>query len=131
MADLDELLAQARDADPGDRIDFRDPIAAHGEDAIDPMTDWLDDPRLAAFAIRVLARVGSEPANRTATIEALRSVDPEEVPPHIARDIAGALATLEPRARRSGGGSAIGKPGQPGRAYWVMRTSPWEPAFVW
>ena len=53
---LDALLAQAQTAAPMDRIELRDPIAAYGELAIDAMTDWLGDPRLAAFAIRVLER---------------------------------------------------------------------------
>jgi len=34
MNDLDELLAEARAADASDRIEFRDPIASHGETAI-------------------------------------------------------------------------------------------------
>ena len=58
---LDELLAQARQAEPLDRITFRDPIAAYGTTAIDVMTDWLADLRLAAFAIRVLERIGQQP----------------------------------------------------------------------
>lgn len=66
MEDLEQLLTEARDADPGDRINLRDPIAAHGEVAIDAMTDWLGDSRLAAFAIRVLERIGREPAGWTA-----------------------------------------------------------------
>lgn len=55
---LAALLAEARDADPAHRIDWRDPIAAHGAAAIEAVGPWLKDPTLAAFAIRVIARVG-------------------------------------------------------------------------
>lgn len=49
-ADLETHLARARDASGMDRIELRDPIAAHGEAAIDALTAWLADARLAAFA---------------------------------------------------------------------------------
>ena len=55
---LTALLADARNADPAHRIDWRDPIAAHGAAAIEAVTPWLKDPSLAAFAIRVIARAG-------------------------------------------------------------------------
>ncbi len=40
---LDDLLQAAAAADPMDRIEFRDRIAAHGEPAIEAMADWLVD----------------------------------------------------------------------------------------
>ncbi len=43
-AGLQDVLAQAQVADPGRRILLRDSIAAHGESAIEAMTDWLADP---------------------------------------------------------------------------------------
>ena len=49
MADLDALLVSAKTASPPERIQFRDPIAAHGTDAIATMTDWLSDARLGGF----------------------------------------------------------------------------------
>ena len=55
---LATLLARAQEADPQHRIDFRDPIAAHGAAGIEAITPWLKDPALAAFAIRVIARAG-------------------------------------------------------------------------
>ena len=76
---LDALLAQAQTAAPMDRIDLRDPIAAYGEQAIDAMTDWLGDPRLAAFAIRVLERIAREPANREAVVATLAAVDQDQL----------------------------------------------------
>jgi hypothetical protein len=139
MSELDDLLDEASDADPGDRIDLRDPIAAHGEVAIDAMTDWLADPRLAAFAIRVLERIGRDPGQRPAVLRALTAVDRTELPPHLVGDLDGALAALGARsgsARSAGSGGSRptrppGTPGQPGRGYWVMRTSPWERPYIW
>lgn len=55
---LAKLLARAEDAEPANRIDWRDPIAAHGAAAIEAVTPWLKVPNLAAFAIRVIARAG-------------------------------------------------------------------------
>jgi hypothetical protein len=140
VSQLDDLLAQAREADRADRINLRDPIAAVGESAIEPMTDWLGDPQLAAFAIRVLERIGREPTERSAVIAVLRAVDRTELPPHLIGDLDTSLmalggSTIQTRRERSpsGGGTMRppGMPGVPGRGYWVMRTSPWERPYIW
>jgi hypothetical protein len=139
MDNLDQLLDRARAADPGERILLRDPIAEHGELAIDAMTDWLGDPRLAAFAVRVLERVGRDQSGRTAVVAVLQGVDRSYLPEHIARDVERTLAALAgDRAatrgrpsRRAGQPRSPGTPGVPGRGYWVMRTSPAERAYVW
>jgi hypothetical protein len=55
---LATLIDRAEHADPADRIDLRDPIAAHGAAAIDAVAPWLKVPTLAAFAIRVIAKAG-------------------------------------------------------------------------
>ena len=68
---LATLLARAEGADPADRIDLRDPIAAHGSEAIEAVTPWLKVPALAAFAIRVIARAGLD-GERDAAQAALR-----------------------------------------------------------
>jgi hypothetical protein len=141
LSELDDLLTRAREADPGDRINLRDPIAAHGELAIEAMTDWLGDSRLAAFAIRVLERVGREPALRPDVVDVLVSVDRTELPEHLIGDLDRALTSLDvptrPSARRrSPTGQAArdrpkGTPGVRGRGYWAMRTSPWERPYIW
>lgn len=140
MTDLDDLLLQAREADPGERILLRDRIAAHGEDAIEAMTDWLGDPRLAAFAVRVLERIGGDLLARPSVIEVLQAIDREEWPGHLAGDVSRTLAALgaspvASRARRPSSGTVQPRPpGEPGRrgiGYWVMRTSPWERPFIW
>lgn len=141
MSDLEALLSEAREADPADRIVLRDPIAGYGELAIEAMTDWLGDPRLAAFAIRVLERIGADQAQRTAVADVLAAVDRTELPTHLIGDLDRALSTLgvptrSTSQRRSGGDRAprdrpIGLPGRDGIGYWVMRTSPWERLFIW
>lgn len=135
---LNELLADARDAAPATRIELRDPIANFGTLAVDAMTDWLGDERLAAFAIRVLERIGQDHANQGAVLDVFEAVDRDELPPHLASDLDQALAKLgQPRAApRAGPRSAtvsrpIGLQGVAGRGYWVMRTSPWERPYIW
>jgi hypothetical protein len=136
---LDDLLDQARQADPAHRIEFRNAIALHGEAAIDAMTDLLGDERLAAFAIRVLERIGQVHLDRPAVVTALRAVNRQDLPDHLAGDLDWALNALgaDPsrapaRSSASGSGTrSVGSPGAPGRGYWVMRTSPWERAYVW
>jgi hypothetical protein len=137
MSDLDDLLERARTAEPGDRILLRDAIVAHGELAIDAMTEWLGDARLAAFAVRVLEFIAREAGVRQAVVDVLESVDREDAPAAVAGDIDRALAALtkglpRPRARSGGaGGRPVPSPGVPGRGYWLMRTSQWERGYVW
>jgi hypothetical protein len=137
-AALGEVLAAAADADPATRIEFRDPIAAHGDDAIEAMTDWLADERLAAFAIRVLMKIGAAPVTRDTVVAVLDAVDREELPAHLARDLDQALLTVAGPRPASRAGSRVapprrptGRPGVAGRGYWVMRTSQWERPYVW
>lgn len=54
---IEDLLARARYASPNDRIDMRDEIAAHGVDAVEAMGEWLADPELCRFAVRVIGKV--------------------------------------------------------------------------
>ena len=130
--DLPSLLGAAADADPGERITFRDPIAAHGEAAIEAMTDWLADPRLAAFAIRVLERIGKNAQSSDAVGAVLVAVDREELPTHLIRDVDQALLSLGKRAPNPRSTQrSNGVPGVAGRGYWVMRTSPWERPYIW
>lgn len=138
--DLEELLALARDADPAERIKFRDSIAAHGDVAVEAMIDWLGDPRLAAFAIRVLEKIGRQPIHRSIAIAALVGIDRTALPVHIAGDLDWTLTALGYSApqlarRRSARPASTDRPsGMPGvrnRGYWVMRTSQWERPFIW
>jgi hypothetical protein len=137
-ASLEDILVEAEQADPSDRINHRDAIAAHGDAAIEAMTDWLGDERLAAFAIRVLERIGRDTGNRQAVVDVLAAVDRAELPTHLAGDVDRALSGLGlPKAparaqvRLSDGARPVGTPGVAGRGYWVMRTSPWERPYIW
>ena len=67
---LDDVLRAAREAGPSDRIGFRDQLAAFGEDVVEPMAQWLTEPRLGAFAVRVLEQVGRDPACRATVCSA-------------------------------------------------------------
>jgi hypothetical protein len=95
---LSSLLEEARTATPANRILWRDPIALHGRVAIDGVEPWLQDSTLAAFAIRVIQRVGAqgEPGAATKALRSARS----RAPAHIQGDIDWALAELKPAARK-------------------------------
>ena len=56
--ELATLLEEARTASPGQRIEWRDRIVAHGPDAIEGVRPWLADDVLAAFAVRVIEHAG-------------------------------------------------------------------------
>lgn len=109
---LEELIERARAASPSDRIELRDPIAAHGLAAIGPMAGWLRDPKLGPFAVRVMEQIADKPAQRRSVIGALLDVDPAAVPGHVARDIADALNRI-PGASKQGD--------QPGRRLQAAR----------
>jgi hypothetical protein len=94
MADLNALLEEARMADPRDRILYRDRIAAYGAAAISAMQQWLGDPRLGAFAVRVLERIAEDDSNRRAVLDALASTARAGLPEHVAHDIAQAIDRL-------------------------------------
>lgn len=112
---LNTLLDDVRRADRLTRMELRDRVAAHGATAIDPMVEWLDDRELAAFAMRVLERVGRMQGQVRPVVLALSEGDEMAATPEIARDIEDALgrsrqptvATGRP-APPSHGGSAVG-----------------------
>jgi hypothetical protein len=115
MSGLDELLEAARRADPAARIEFRDRIAAHGGTAIGPMAEWVNDPRLGAFAVRVLQRIASDPASRGAAVAALSAADRRNLSPHVADDLAQALTSLRQTARAANVSTARGASLAPNR----------------
>jgi len=83
MSDLAGLLASAERAGPAHRIEWRDQIAAHGRPAIEAVGPWLIEPKLAAFAIRVIEAVGhhgEQEAAREVLRGARRRVDPRVRP---------------------------------------------------
>jgi hypothetical protein len=101
VGDLERLLDTAAAASPADRIDLRDPIAAHGLEAIGPMAGWLHDPKLGPFAVRVMEKIADKPAQRRGVVGALLDVDPAAVPGHVARDIADTLNRISGASKRT------------------------------
>jgi len=97
------LLEAASAADPGVRIELRDPIARHGGPAVPRLRAWLGDPRLSAFAVRTLEKVAADPANRHAVLDAFRSLDSRAVSEAVVRDVADALARIKGTVPRTGG----------------------------
>jgi SNF2 family DNA or RNA helicase len=102
-ADLKELLLRASQADGWTRIEYRDRIAAHGEAAIDPMTEWLTDRRLAAFAIQVLGAIGDHGAAQP-VVEVLRRASAQLSAP-LRRDADAVLTRLGAQRHSNGKGA--------------------------
>ncbi|MGC8633238.1 MAG: hypothetical protein ACP5VP_00990 [Candidatus Limnocylindrales bacterium] len=96
---LTRLLAEAAAAPPDRRIEWRDQIAPFGRQAIEGVRPWLADGALAAFAIRVIWRVGErgEPA---AAVKALRGAR-SRLPAHLQSDVDWAVRALGPAVREA------------------------------
>lgn len=94
MLNLDDLLDAAAKADKQDRILWRDQIAEYGSLAIPTMRRWLTEPRLGAFAVRVLEKIAERPVDRQMAIGAMESVPAAGISATVARDIADARERL-------------------------------------
>jgi hypothetical protein len=57
VASLDDLFDSAAKADSLDRMDFRDPIAAFGTQALPRLERWIADRRLGTFAVLTIKRI--------------------------------------------------------------------------
>jgi hypothetical protein len=99
-AQLASLLEEARMASPQDRIAWRDRIASYDQLAIAGVTPWLSDSTLAAFAIRVICRVGEHGSPDDAS-RALRGARPK-LSPALQGDVDWALASLKAAQKRGG-----------------------------
>lgn len=98
-ATLDELLATASAASPTERIEYRDPIATHGVNAIAAISPWLGDPQLGAFAVRVIQAVGRQ-GHRAAAFGALESGLGTVANEAVRGDIAAGIAEFAPPGKR-------------------------------
>jgi hypothetical protein len=96
---LTRLLAEAAAAPPDRRIEWRDQIAPFGRRAIEGVQPWLADSALAAFAIRVIWRVGErgEPAEAVRVLRGARG----RFPAHLQGDVDWAVRALGPAAREA------------------------------
>jgi hypothetical protein len=105
---LARLLAEAAAASPDRRIEWRDQIAPFGRRAIKGVEPWLADSALAAFAIRVIWKVG-ERGEPEAAVKVLRAAR-GRLPVHLQGDIDWALRALLPTLRQA----AVPPAGTPG-----------------
>jgi hypothetical protein len=105
LMQLASLLEEARAAAPDQRILFRDQIAPFGTKAIAAIEPWLTDQVLAAFAVRVIARVG-EQGEPQAAAKALRSAR-TRVPETIRGDVEWALSALKLAGRQAAAPEAV------------------------
>jgi len=89
---LAELLARVRAASRTDRIDFRDDLARHGVEAVEALGEWLADPELCRFAVRVIGRAADLGVHDSAvaTLQAAR----EQTTPTQRADIDAELTRL-------------------------------------
>lgn len=106
--DLEGLMAAARNASPSDRISWRDPIAAHSPDCIDAIAPWLQEPRFAAFAIRVIERAGSlgQPGHAVAVLRRARPRMAEAVRGDVDWALRQIRAATDPAPRPAAHGSS-------------------------
>jgi hypothetical protein len=97
--ELATLLHQAETASAGERIERRDAIAAYGARAIDRVQPWLTSPAMAAFAVRVIERVGcnGEPTQASKALRSARS----KAPSAVTADIDWALKQIKIQSHRS------------------------------
>jgi hypothetical protein len=129
---LELLIERARAASPNDRIELRDPIAAHGEAAIHAMAEWLADPQLTRFAVRVIGRAADlgqrdaavsmlSPARHEATLDQQQDIDAE------LRRLGYSADRAPTRGRRPSGG----QPPDPSVPGWMMRTDRTNAGWLW
>ncbi len=97
MSDLEVLIASAKAASSLDRVDFRDPIAAYGAEAIEAVLPWAlgGGPPLAWFAVGVIDHA-SRFAPKPVVVDALSKVATSAPDPKAREDAATALHRLRP-----------------------------------
>lgn len=135
--ELDALLRAASEADGMHRIDCRDPIAAHGAEAVRRLEPWLRDDRLARFAVVTIVAA----ASRGATSEARAVLQRAQSSDASLREaIASALTALRVGTGRTRAQPGKGPAGSPDgardelRAFveaWRKRGRPAQRAIRW
>jgi hypothetical protein len=95
--ELATLLEEARMASPGQRIEWRDRIVAHGPQAIEGVRPWLADDVLAPFAVRVIEHAGLA-GNDELAAKVLRGAR-KKAPEAVTGDIEWALRHLREASR--------------------------------
>ena len=103
--ELADAIAGAEAADRLTRIEWRDPIARHGAQAIEAVAPWISDPEMGAFAVRVIEAAAGQGAKAEA-VEALRSVGRLAPSAAVLRDVDDALGRLAPKSTPPSSGPA-------------------------
>lgn len=130
MNALERIVEQARKASPNDLIELRDAIAGHGSEAVEAMAEWLADPVLTRFAVRVMGRV-ADLGHRDKAVTALRQAR-EEATPDQRVDIDRELARLGDRSSRRASATDPGKrPVDSDVPGWMMRTDRNNAEWLW
>ena len=117
--DLDALLRLAADADGMGRIEFRDPIAAHGPAAVARLEPWAD-----GFLSRVIRGVTIKAAGLGGAATEARAAFQRALPhvsPSVAGDIDRALAALPGPGRSPVSSTSALPTGTPAIALEVLR----------
>jgi hypothetical protein len=119
---LKEAMIGAAEAPGPQRIEFRDPIAKFGAEAVVALEPWLHDPALAAFAVRTIVRTaafGAQSQARRALVAAMAS----PISPVIAADLQSAIAVVggTPRPKASGPAKRASRPTMPTKGLAVGR----------
>jgi len=130
--DLAELVVAARVASPNDRIELRDQIAAHGSAAVEAMGEWLADPALTRFAVRVIGKV-ADLGDRDVAVDALHLAC-EETTPDQRADLDAELHRLGVKAPQPGRRRPGRRPWHPADASvpgWMMRTDRRYAGWLW
>jgi len=105
---LTALLDEIRSVDLRERASYQRRVAAFGAAAVVPMREWLSDAALAAFAVRVLARICAGPG-RAEAAEALRYAAKQAGSPVIRADAAAEIERLALRRDEGHPGAARAK----------------------
>lgn len=88
-------------APPETRIEFRDPIARHGEAAITAVERWVSDSRLGRFAVGVIEATVRFGVPATFVAKKLAELTDTAATPEIAEDIDAVLRALGARPRHA------------------------------
>jgi len=103
---LDDAVMGAAEAPPDIRIEYRDAIARHGAAGIERVTPWLTDPKMAAFAVRVIAKAAefgaADEARRALQTAVVSLSEPARA------DAIAALEKLGVRPRKGPSGPVVG-----------------------
>jgi hypothetical protein len=142
MDELDRLLAAAEAAGPSARIDYRDPIAALGPEAVRRLEPWLLDNRLCFFALVTIVRAAQAHGAQRVAADALARAQPRcpaALRPLLDGHLARLAPTRRPRQRKASDPTTLREAGleplppalRAVVTQWVQDGRPAQPARAW